>query len=303
MQTTIRISVVFLALSLAAACFAQIDMKEYKTQFDNGIKREQTAKEGIAVAQAAVSSLKEQLKEVAKQVAKNRADAFIAAGTTPEGLTQWKGQVAELISQADAFTGAASAEIVARQGEVPGFESRLTTLKQDRAIYMPGASELFNGAETSVGNARSAIGRAESENVSAAAAAKQAKIDAAKQAKLEAKQRAEEARQAKLEAKRQAAEAAAASAPAESGDPLAGLEDLQPGTTSYTVKYVANNRQTLSKMALKLWGDAKQWTRIYEVNKDKIEKAYNNYKTSHSDAKYTGPEDFIIPGETLTIPQ
>src|SRR3989339_546697 len=110
---------IFLFFFLCAACFAQQEMtlKDYTAALDNGVKREQTAKEGIAEAQASITTLKDQLKVTGKQIEKNRADMFAAAGTTPEGLKQWQNKINTLQSQADAFAALSTPDVLARQSE------------------------------------------------------------------------------------------------------------------------------------------------------------------------------------------
>lgn len=315
MKTVISIVIcaLFAFIPAMAADQPEMNAKECQAAIEAGAKRELAAKQSIAETQASLASLKEQIKTADKQISKNRSDAFAAAGTTPQGLAQWKNQAAELMAKADALAAAGTEEVIARSAEVPGMESTLAALKQDRAVYMTGSSELMAAAETSVANAQAAVTRAQGENAASAAAAKQAQIDEkkrkaeeAKQAKLMAKQQAEEERQARLEAKRAAsAEAASASSRSvdvASGDPLAGLEDLVAGTT-YIVKDVPNNRQTLAKMARKLWGDPLQWTRIYEANKEKMDRNYEAYKRANPDGRFSGPETYLLPGTRLVIPQ
>jgi hypothetical protein len=182
--------VLFLFL-LSGALSAQTEMtvKEYNAALEAGVKREQTAKEGIAVAQASVATLKEQLKETTKQTEKNRADMFAAAGTTPEGLTAWQDKLNTLQSQTDAFAALSTADVLARQAEVPGMETQFAALKQDPAALVPDSPVLLSAAENSLNNAKAAIAKAQQDNVASAEAAKQAQLD-------EKKRKVEEARQA-----------------------------------------------------------------------------------------------------------
>jgi nucleoid-associated protein YgaU len=73
--------------------------------------------------------------------------------------------------------------------------------------------------------------------------------------------------------------------------PKADFSDVEGGSSStappapevrtYTVK----SGDSLSKIAKRLYGDAKQWPKIYEANRDQIENP-----------------DLIHPGQTFRIP-
>jgi nucleoid-associated protein YgaU len=73
-------------------------------------------------------------------------------------------------------------------------------------------------------------------------------------------------------------------------DPLPDFSDVEGGSSS-TAPPPANQTYTvkagdsLSKIAKHLYGDAKQWRKIFEANKDKIKNP-----------------DLIYPGQIFTIP-
>lgn len=81
---------------------------------------------------------------------------------------------------------------------------------------------------------------------------------------------------------------------ADTKKPKADFSDVQSGSSStappapapsggqtYTVK----SGDSLSKIAKRLYGDAQQWRKIYEANKDQIQNP-----------------DLIHPGQTIRIP-
>ena len=63
---------------------------------------------------------------------------------------------------------------------------------------------------------------------------------------------------------------------------LAGATPSQPETKTYTVQ----KGDSLSKIAKQFYGDANEWRKIFEANKDTIK-----------------DPDLIHPGQELTIPQ
>jgi len=83
---------------------------------------------------------------------------------------------------------------------------------------------------------------------------------------------------------------AGSSSPA-SSTPRADFSDVTTGQSSETPKtgagttYTVQSGDSLSKIAKAQYGDASQWKRIYEANKDKIKNP-----------------DLIYPGQEFTIP-
>ena len=61
---------------------------------------------------------------------------------------------------------------------------------------------------------------------------------------------------------------------------------FQQGTTQQTQTYTVKSGDSLSKIAKQYYGDAKEWRKIYEANKDQIK-----------------DPDLIHPGQTFNIPQ
>jgi nucleoid-associated protein YgaU len=69
-------------------------------------------------------------------------------------------------------------------------------------------------------------------------------------------------------------------------EPKADFSDVRSGSsTSAGRRYVVVKGDSLSKIAQREYGDAKQWTRIFEANRDII----------------TDP-DLIHPGQALRLP-
>ena len=73
-------------------------------------------------------------------------------------------------------------------------------------------------------------------------------------------------------------------------DPPVDFSDVQSGSSSTAESktgrtYTVVKGDSLSKIAQREYGDAKQWTRIYEANRDTIQ-----------------DPDLIEPGQTLRLP-
>jgi nucleoid-associated protein YgaU len=70
--------------------------------------------------------------------------------------------------------------------------------------------------------------------------------------------------------------------------PKADFSDVEGGSSSTAPEvrtYTVKSGDSLSKIAKRLYGDAKQWPKIYEANRDQIENP-----------------DLIHPGQTFRIP-
>lgn len=76
--------------------------------------------------------------------------------------------------------------------------------------------------------------------------------------------------------------------------PKADFSDVEAGSSSTAPEapapteertYTVVSGDSLSKIAKRLYGDAKQWRKIYEANKDRIQ-----------------DPDLIYPGQTFRIP-
>ena len=75
------------------------------------------------------------------------------------------------------------------------------------------------------------------------------------------------------------------SAPADFSDVTSGASSDAPAASAASDTYTVKSGDSLSRIAKHVYGDAKQWHRIYEANRDKIKNP-----------------DLIQPGWVLTIP-
>ncbi|HVF39544.1 MAG TPA: LysM peptidoglycan-binding domain-containing protein [Gemmatimonadaceae bacterium] len=73
------------------------------------------------------------------------------------------------------------------------------------------------------------------------------------------------------------------SPPADFSDVTSGASSTAESTTNQT--YTVKSGDSLSKIAKRIYGDANEWHRIYEANRDKIK-----------------DPDLIHPGQEFTIP-
>jgi nucleoid-associated protein YgaU len=333
-HAVLTLAVLFLFAS--AYCQKEMTYPEYQASVTDVQKREQTAKEKIAEEQGKIETVKEQIKVTKKSQEKAHGEIYSTANTTPEAVEQWGSQVNALLTQVESFIALPAQDRITRQAEVAGFEAQAATLKADHAALLTSSAAQMSVVEGAITKAKASIVQAQQDVVGSAAAAKQAaldekkrkieeakaakeeakrkaeeerqaKIDAKKQAQEEAKQKADEEKQAKLEAKKQAQEesqktAEEARAAREKATVAADGEEVKPGTI-HRVKDMPDDRESLSKLALRAYGDVKLWTKIYEANKAKIDAAFERAKKSSPALKNKGPQDLIYPGQDLVIPQ
>lgn len=84
---------------------------------------------------------------------------------------------------------------------------------------------------------------------------------------------------------------------------------LQPQTASdltvtrYTVKQIEGKPESLFSIAEQVYGNANLWPRIYRANKAAIDKNFEGFKPTSSEATYKNPSDLIFPGQVLVIPR
>jgi nucleoid-associated protein YgaU len=76
----------------------------------------------------------------------------------------------------------------------------------------------------------------------------------------------------------------------DSKEPKADFSDVEGGSSSTAPapsgqRYTVVKGDSLSKIAKRVYGDAQQWRKIYEANRDQIKNP-----------------DLIYPGQTFTIP-
>jgi nucleoid-associated protein YgaU len=76
-------------------------------------------------------------------------------------------------------------------------------------------------------------------------------------------------------------------------------------STSYTVKLVPGNRESLSRIASYdfIYGSAVRWPTLYRSNRSIIDKKYDRYVKHTGDPKYSRAADLIYPGQVLDIPR
>lgn len=75
--------------------------------------------------------------------------------------------------------------------------------------------------------------------------------------------------------------------------------------TSYTVKLVPGNRESLSRIASYdfIYGSAVKWPMLYRSNRSIIDNKYDRYVKHAADPKYSRAADLIQPGQVLDIPR
>jgi nucleoid-associated protein YgaU len=75
--------------------------------------------------------------------------------------------------------------------------------------------------------------------------------------------------------------------------------------TSYLVKLVPGNRESLSRIASYdfIYGSAVKWPTLYRSNQSIIDKKYDRYVKHAADPKYSRAADLIYPGQVLDIPR
>ena len=75
--------------------------------------------------------------------------------------------------------------------------------------------------------------------------------------------------------------------------------------SSYTVKLVPGNRESLSRIASYdfIYGSAVKWPTLYRSNQSIIDNKYDRYVKHATDPKYSRAADLIYPGQVLDIPR
>jgi nucleoid-associated protein YgaU len=75
--------------------------------------------------------------------------------------------------------------------------------------------------------------------------------------------------------------------------------------SSYTVKLVPGNRESLSKIAAYdfVYGNGTKWPTLYRSNQSIIDKRFQRYTKRNPKPKYSRAEDLIYPGQVLDIPR
>ncbi len=71
---------------------------------------------------------------------------------------------------------------------------------------------------------------------------------------------------------------------------------------SYTV-INDDKHESLFSIAAKVYGDPLQWPRIYEANKEVIDRNFRRYSRNTKSSAYSTPADLIFPGQVLKIPK
>ena len=83
------------------------------------------------------------------------------------------------------------------------------------------------------------------------------------------------------------------------------VQPAAPAATSYTVRDVPGNRETLFQIAGRdsIYGDPEKWKLLYRANQEKIDKQFQQYLKENPEKKYLHPEDLIFPGQVLEVPR
>lgn len=77
----------------------------------------------------------------------------------------------------------------------------------------------------------------------------------------------------------------------------------KPAVETYTVRKLDNRYETLFSIAERFYGDPFQWPRIYQANKEIIDRNFQRYQKDTNPSKFVDPADLIFPGQVLIIPR
>ncbi|MBN1757249.1 MAG: LysM peptidoglycan-binding domain-containing protein [Chitinispirillaceae bacterium] len=72
---------------------------------------------------------------------------------------------------------------------------------------------------------------------------------------------------------------------------------------TYTVMNSDGVPETLFSIAGKVYGDPNQWVRIYQANKDVLERNFHRIRDRTKLKRIAEPSDLIFPGQVLVIPR
>jgi|WetSurMetagenome_2_1015567.scaffolds.fasta_scaffold164979_3 hypothetical protein len=72
--------------------------------------------------------------------------------------------------------------------------------------------------------------------------------------------------------------------------------------SQYTVGKSGSGRN-LWEIAGEMYNDQRQWPRIYRANKKRIDRLFERYEVHSGDGMIRRPQDLVVPGWTLVIPQ
>lgn len=74
--------------------------------------------------------------------------------------------------------------------------------------------------------------------------------------------------------------------------------------TNYTVPVREGNPMTLYSVAREVYGDGTQWKKIFDFNRERLERAWERYqKRPTRDPRIDKAEDLLFPGQVLKIPK
>jgi nucleoid-associated protein YgaU len=331
--------IITLLLMLAAgagAGVADLTYDEYQLMMKESAKRETDAKGQIAAEQARIVEVQQQDEEAVKAAAAAWDEIHTTLGITPADIPAFDRQLGEVRAKAGDLQALPPEELVKNPGALEELQKLAAAVKSNRVSYLSDKTRIVTDLDNTISQlqarrqdqiklqadlVRQQKSDAQNQKLSAAADAKarqeaeRAEAKARKEAEraaVAAKKEAERAeaqalKEAAAEARRQAREqqASAATMP-----PLPAVTQTPPpavagGLTTYRVHLNTLERETLRMIAAKkeVYGNAAEWQRLYEANRPQINENYARYKEKTGTGKYDRPEDYILPGQVLTIPR
>jgi len=263
-----------------------ISYSQYESSLTSFLQKEQGQKEQIAREQASIEDLKQKISSIDQSITSLQQEKLTLLGVTEQDVAKASGEASSLNQALQLFLAIPAAELQQRITEIDNIQTRLDALKGRKVALLKPVAAQITEAESAVAQVREILEQA-----------RKSAIEEQQQKQREKELAAQEAKQRRLALKEEKRKTRIN----KMSDEPAAPDNVQGDT--YIVKLVPGDRETLHKIAETVYGGKTQWIKIYEANKDMIDKGYSNYIKSVSSPKYQNPQDFIYPGQVLKIPR
>jgi nucleoid-associated protein YgaU len=245
---------------------------QYKNKLDTVQQREMAAREQIVQEQVKIENLKQDIQSCNQKISEALNKKYSLLGTDENGLLSVSNSLDNVIFQYKTFATTSTSEIVNYQKHVDSLHHFVIQIKNtsklahinDIAKKMQIIDELYYKILNSINEY-------------------------------------------------QVQQVALTQAGSSNSSVLQQTTDLQTTGTidsnnlvnEWIVKFVGNERESLFKIAgyAQVYGDPYQWRKIYNANKDLIDKNYERFQKYQKSDVSVNPQDVLFPGQILKIPR
>jgi nucleoid-associated protein YgaU len=245
---------------------------QLKSKLDTVQQREMAAREQIAQEQVKIENLKQDIQSFTRKISEALNKKYSLLGTDENGLFSISNSLDNIIFQYKTFVTAGASEIINNQRIVDSLHQFVTQLKSTtKFAYLNDIAKKIQVIDELYSKILNSVNEFQVQQVALTQTSSSNPAIVQQMPNMQTTETTESF----------------------------GL------VNEWTVSFDGNKRESLFKIAgyTQVYGDPYQWRKIYNANKDLIDKNYERFQKYQKTDMSINPQDVLFPGQVLKIPR